>query len=338
MIVRIILGFVIGLAGYIAVAVARGPGVPVLEAAESMDLGYVQKDSGANIDFVIRNAGRADLIVGDWKSSCACVQPTHKGERPANSITIKPGESFELNMALSIKKEVYAPSSYTLTYHTNDPSTPTAQFKVSYNPLGTIMAMPAVNDFGVTAPGNKPLRREVTIYTTEPSAPATIGNVSVEGSQFKIESVTPIKDAPPETVPYWKRPIAKMSILYLPSESDDAHSTVAHVFDSTNQKKAMLMLSGRTAHPLKVVPSNFAMAPGESKKVMVRFDGNREIAVKEITLPPGVRIAKRVDEPRFVWVELMADHEVVSGTMSVTAEVDGETFTQQSKIRSESQR
>ena len=146
---------------------ARGPAVPVMQAPESHDLGYTDNDVQAWVRFPVSDTGRADLALTRWRSSCSCMEAMHGAKPVPESVRIAPGSRYEIDLAVTMKKDAYLPGSYSLHFQTNDPLRPNHTFSVKFNPIGGFVAVPAELDFGRSAPGSKPVVQSVTLDKTQ---------------------------------------------------------------------------------------------------------------------------------------------------------------------------
>jgi hypothetical protein len=169
---------------------ARGPAVPVMQAPDSHDLGYTDNDVQAWVRFPVSNVGRADLVLTRWRNSCSCMEAMHGGKAVPESVRIAPGSTYDIELAVTMKKDAYLPGSYSLHFQTNDPLRPNHSFSVKFNPVGGLIAVPAELDFGSSAPGSKPVVQSVTLYKTQfaPSDPAQRGGGS-GGSKSRIRAL-----------------------------------------------------------------------------------------------------------------------------------------------------
>ncbi len=115
------------------------------------DFGSIPKGSVVTHDFIFRNTGTDTLVITKVKPTCGCTTA------PLSSDRIAPGESTNLSVSLNTKKLQGLVRKY-ININCDDPINP--YFKISFNaninnPLLTLMAEPAIVDFGAIDEGGK---------------------------------------------------------------------------------------------------------------------------------------------------------------------------------------
>lgn len=73
--------------------------LPVLESPETVDLGEQEIGATAVGQFVVRNAGTAELVLSEFRTSCSCagVERLVNGNvHPVESVVVAPGDQIHL--------------------------------------------------------------------------------------------------------------------------------------------------------------------------------------------------------------------------------------------------
>lgn len=130
--------------------------------------------------FTVKNAGRADLVIGQVMASCGCTvaKPTRTH--------LKPGESSRIDVSVDTRV-LSGHSAHTVTLVTNDPANPNPVLKVEGDVKLQVTATPSSVDFGKVARGSEAAREVVLTALTEKGF--EIGEVKNSNPNIKVVRV-----------------------------------------------------------------------------------------------------------------------------------------------------
>lgn len=100
----------------------------VVYDSESFDFGDIKSNSKSEHTFILKNAGKKDLVIRDVKSSCGCTAVS-----PSKN-TVSSGESVPLKVVFDSAGKS-GRQNKTITVITNDPKNPTTVLRISSNIL-----------------------------------------------------------------------------------------------------------------------------------------------------------------------------------------------------------
>jgi hypothetical protein len=104
-------------AGPASPTAASGPQPRIEAPAPSYDFGTVLEGTPVKHEFMIKNTGQADLIIGQVQTSCGCTVAKSDKQR------LRPGEQTELPVTFDTRHEK-GRASRRIDVYTNDPKTP----------------------------------------------------------------------------------------------------------------------------------------------------------------------------------------------------------------------
>ena len=167
-------------------------GAPKIQVPEPVyDFGTINEGEQVSHVFQFKNAGDAELVITDVKTSCGCTAAM------TSSKTIGPGAQGTLKLDFNSKGRK-GRQTKTATIHSNDPDQPattvriTGNISVSDEPQITVE--PKTLDLGVLEPGGTVVRR-VTITNTgtaELAIEEFVGRNSVTVKKGASESTKPV--------------------------------------------------------------------------------------------------------------------------------------------------
>jgi hypothetical protein len=148
---------------------ARRSGVagrPALVAPAVVELGEVEDGSVAAVQFTLRNAGNAELLLTDFRTDCPCnALETQVGGRfvALRELRLAGGAVAEIRLRQSVSGAAGQPIYSEIRFRTNVPELPEAVVRVTVaNVLAGVTASPSQWSFG-TIPQGQIARREFTL-------------------------------------------------------------------------------------------------------------------------------------------------------------------------------
>src|SRR5205085_1794343 len=174
-----------------------GPGRAVAVYPPSLDLGPQDRGAVAVARFEIRNAGRGELIVDRFQSSCSCagVEREERGELVrVKSLHIPPRGRAELVVRINVGAPIGESQPVQIVFRTNDPASSLGQIDLLV-PLvtGGVFSSPRAVVFGSLRVGEV-ARRVVDLYDAG-ALSRGVGRVhSTRPDRFTVRLMAPTED------------------------------------------------------------------------------------------------------------------------------------------------
>jgi len=152
-----------------------GPAPKVTSPAPVFEFGDVDSDQKVEHDFIVKNAGDAELEIKNVKTSCGCTvaQPEKKN--------LAPGEETKIKTTLTLKGRQGAVSK-TVTVESNDPRDPMYKLELKGNAVAAITIEPRTVNFGPIT-DNEPHTQTVSIKSSKPEITFKIESVDTSAAQ-----------------------------------------------------------------------------------------------------------------------------------------------------------
>ena len=170
-------------------AVATGGGTPVLETVElEFDFGEAEPSEKIQHDFLIRNAGTGQLVLGRPTTSCGCTVAN------VGDSTLDPGEETRISATMNLSGRD-GPIVKSITVTSNDPNKSTVVFKLKGLVISPVMFEPKAVSFGTIA-DDETHYRSLTLRATKDNIEFNIEDVrhNMIGFNVEVETITPRKE------------------------------------------------------------------------------------------------------------------------------------------------
>jgi hypothetical protein len=252
-------------------ATATGPQPRIQAANPVYEFGTVLEGSPVKHEFTIKNAGQADLVIGQVQSSCGCTVAQSDKKR------LRPGEETQLPVTFDTRHE-RGRATRRIDVYTNDPQTPDLALTVEGVVVREAEASPTEVIFDAVHRGAEQ-SREVTISYHGKDKDFRITKVSNSNPNIAVAQPGGLK--------------IKVSLLKtMPAGPFNDTVEIA-----TNTRPIEVPVYGRVVGDLVTEPAqvSFGILPhGEGARRIVRLTNNgpHPVAIKEVASTNPAVVAK----------------------------------------------
>jgi hypothetical protein len=298
-------------------ALGESPSQPAIDVVREINLG--DKEVGAIVKpaFVIRNNGRAPLLIDDISARCGClglfVQKGSRCPEKIESLQIAPGEEETLSLHYGVSGPPGVTIVRRVEFRTNDPANPTVEIVLRVTPTSRYFAAPGEVSLGPIPVGAR-IEREVEIRAFDHSLPP-ITRVSASNDAIHAEyhPGKRLADGQPDAAGS-----VSVGLLRVTAQAPDTPGAVQGVIsvfcEGREDPVITLAVSGRAIPLLELSPKDLVLprvsttGPLYTGTCVCRAAGTKSLtlAVEEAPAGLSVQVEDVPDNPSLKLVQIDA--------------------------------
>ncbi len=262
-----------------------------LSAEAEHDFGIMAQQTKGTWEWVVKNAGEADLILTGTQPTCSC---TVIDPKPDQDVKVAPGESYTVRVEWETRqfKDKYEKNARILT---NDPKRPDLNFVVTGVVQPAIMTFPedgVVNAQNVSNDGP----HEFRVFLASPDRPET-KIVEIQTSRPDLLDVKQETLTPKELEPVGAKAGYKLTVVVKPTPSLGVfREEVIVKTDHPLRDEVRLTVAGQVVGPITVTPAegvrlaNVEGEKGKSGAVFLTVRGQEKTNFEVTTVPGNLKV------------------------------------------------
>ena len=291
---------------------------PALECPAQVDLGAVEHGTLVSAGFTVKNSGGRQLVLSEFRSSCACQSVEVKrasGFMRATEVRLGPGEAVEMRLVMSINGRGYESFQSVVYFGTNIPDRPEAAvLVVAPRILAGVTAIPSSVTVGPVQI-NTPVVHTVNLYDMRNSSKKVLRVQAEDPNRVTARLIPTIDDDGMHDKTDHGAHIGTVEVVVDTTTTGSIASNVFVYLDDRVAVPEVIRVVGRVAAPVEASPAslNFprssSSGPLYSGVCLVRSNLEGEFHLTVAEAPEGVKVSVGNADPsssrmRVVTVEL----------------------------------